>query len=84
MKEPGASDAGLFVFPLTISRNQTMTHIHKPPARFNETPLGSWAERERLRSLPVGIRVLVRRRHLPIWRALAVSEIAGFGGLHDR
>ncbi|WP_421695017.1 hypothetical protein [Aestuariivirga sp.] len=61
-----------------------MQFILRNATQFNETPLGHWAEVERLKSLPVGIRVLARRRHLPIWRALAISEIAGFGGLHDR
>lgn len=61
-----------------------MAKILKNQTNFNDTPLGCWADRERLRTLPVGIRVLAHRRHLPIWRALAVSEIAGFGGLNDR
>jgi hypothetical protein len=51
---------------------------------FNSTILGTWADREHLKALPLGVRLLARRHHLPIWRALVISEIAGFGGTHDR
>lgn len=47
-------------------------------------PLFAWADSQRFKALPLGVRVLARRRNLSVWRALAVSEIASFGGLHDR
>lgn len=58
-----------------------MASIHHKSLPFNITALGAWAESYRLRSLPLAIRVLARRRNLPPWRALAIAEISGFGGL---
>jgi len=80
---PGARNAGLVSPQSTNPIAIDMKQLDRNASLFNDTPLGIWAEGERLRRLPLGVRVLARRRHLPIWRALALSEIAGFGGLHD-
>ena len=62
-----------------------MAPLRRMPLPFNATALGAWADAQRLNSLPLGVRVLARRRNLPPWRAIAISEIAGFGGLaNDR
>lgn len=83
MKMPGAGTPGLSP-PPQQKEHLTLKQLHRNSPQFNETPLGHWAEAQRFKALPLGVRVLARRRNLPVWRALAVSEIASFGGLHDR
>lgn len=73
---------GLVIAPSVKQEHLTLKHLHPNSPHFNDTPLGHWAETQRLKALPLGVRVLARRRNLPVWRALAISEIAGFGGLH--
>jgi hypothetical protein len=57
----------------TIQRHHLEIHL----------PLFDWADAQRTKSFPLGVRVLARRRNLPPWRAIAISEIAGFGGLSN-
>lgn len=45
--------------------------------------LGCVGDSRRLNAMPLPVRVLARRRNLPPWRAIAIAEISGFGGLSN-
>ena len=70
---------------LPFEGNLTMALIRLNPLPFNSTALGAWADAHRFAALPLAVRVLSRKRHLPPWQAIAIAELAGIGGLaNDR
>jgi hypothetical protein len=66
-----------------MARIRLKTASRYPTLSFNATALGKWADAQHLTELPLAIRILARRRNLPPWRAIAIAEISGFGGLHN-
>ena len=57
-----------------------MGDIRQKSLPFNSTIVGSGAEGQHIRTLPLSVRVLVSRYKLSTWHAATIAEIVGLGG----